>query len=566
MEKINYLECATKIAVLNKSKYKIDFFKKVHEEILKLNKDSEILSVLNDIINVPAVALPPTVPDKPKDSQLRIEYKNPDQTRKPIWFEPPKFDSSDNFEDFKEWITKNNILETDEVVLYAKYKGFAFKLEVFPSSKSLYIKDKYGNVTDITAVMPYTELSDIKFKLGTYYGYVTPITRYWEDQGTLLSVEYEGKKIHQSPLNALYNALFKPQLSESKQVLKATEWYINRIANTFFTSGTVSNHLENATDLDSLTIPFEVLKISDITEELLASYYLDYIDVNYISGVVLELNSYIAQTRLSVKSRASGFAFYNLISDDQIRAVEIKNIDYQLSRFGEIIPVLHFNEELFKNKKINKIILDDATLINQYEIGIGSVIEISISENEYGEIKIDMVGPVSAAPNFTPITICPKCGSPLKNIGDGLFCSNDGNCVALIDKKNASFFNLMGYTRFTTVLASKFRDAGIVTPYEICKTKYTDMLNICNNLKAEEISALFTTCQKLLHQGAELNRLQTASSCFNGINTSELKRLNINTTSDAVKVIATGEAKDEILDMVDSWLSFHEANPFIIKK
>lgn len=101
----------------------------------------------------------------------------------------------------------------------------------------------------------------------------------------------------------------------------------------------------------------------------------------------------------------------------------IKDIEWNLSKTGRVVPLAHIEPVTLAGANISKVTLNNCEWIENRKIGIGSEVEI---------IRANMVIPkiinvISESTNINKPTNCPKCNSELVMDGVDLKCNNE-NC------------------------------------------------------------------------------------------------------------------------------------------
>ena len=376
----------------------------------------------------------------------------------------------------------------------------------------------------------------------------------------------DGFNLYKSPINALYNALLNPTTPANRFIIKHTDCFIDRIANNVFTSSSISEHLDaDDKPLSNLIIPFEITGLDTLSEEFLATAFIEYEETSFIDGFVFEIDSVKLQNSLALSRVSVGVELSDLVLEEsEFDTVNVTSVTYQLNRFGAIIPVVNFNELKHYNHRIQRLILDDCGTINEYSIGNEAIIELRIKESEFGDIDVKMTSVLKGSPAFEPISICPKCGKRLEERIHGLYCVND-SCTDLLDKKVSTFFQYLGYSKFTKEIAKNFREAGFKSVMEICLAKYDTVKEACVSLTNSDRDKIYAFLQQLRYSGLEKYKLQFASSCFERISAATLKDLNISSVEDAKDCIVKNVSSDELIKMTKDWIEFIKSNPFILK-
>lgn len=126
---------------------------------------------------------------------------------------------------------------------------------------------------------------------------------------------------------------------------------------------------------------------------------------------------------LSSRTIWSATGFYENIAwkfRDETKIATVREIEYQVSRTGRIVPVVKIEPIFLSGAKISRITGNNVTWIGEKGIGKGAVVEIIRSNLVIPKI----IKVLTPAPSPIVINYCPECGSKLLPQDKDLICLN----------------------------------------------------------------------------------------------------------------------------------------------
>lgn len=196
--------------------------------------------------------------------------------------------------------------------------------------------------------------------------------------------------------------------------------------------------------------------------------------------IIYTSDKYYRESRY--KNPSYAFAYKEL---GEIKETTVKNIEWDTSRHGYLIPKLIIEEIILQDKKINKLTGHNARNILDKKIGIGSKIEVILS----GDI----------IPNiYKVITTSKKNNIPkIKREWDGVnLISNDNE-----RKSNKNFLNMFRKLKLKGIGKKKMDQIDFkrdIEPnlFNLTRAKLIDVLNIYKNISLKRLQLIFENGNK----------------------------------------------------------------------
>ena len=282
-------------------------------------------------------------------------------------------------------------------------------------------------------------------------------------------LEELGKALFANPRNAAAGSLRQkdPKVSASRPLSVIVHGIGARQGITFDSqSGAYSS-------LHKLGLPtsdrFTLCATRAEVEKFIQYYELHRHDVEHeIDGVVIKVDSIVAQAQLGFTSRAPKWAIAFKYPPEEVttRLIDIK---VSIGRTGRVTPFAFMEPVKVAGSTVTNATLHNATEILRKGVLIGDVVVI----RKAGDVIPEVLAPVIEARTgseraFVMPTHCPECGSTLRAISEGdidIRCPNARSCPAqlreriyFIGSRAALDIDVLGYEAATALL-----DAKIIT-------------------------------------------------------------------------------------------------------
>lgn len=220
---------------------------------------------------------------------------------------------------------------------------------------------------------------------------------------------YINKDFIENPRNAVAGMLLKKEVDATLKHVKLAPHHLYSHENIW------SNYLELREIFEKLHLepikPYAICKNKREMEEFFNEIEKTKENLRFeIDGIVFKINEKSSQEFLGNTATAPRFAFAIKFENESSVSV-IKDIKFQVSRFGKITPVAEIEEVIIKGRKIKKATLNNFTYLLNNKYSIGDTIKIEMA----GEV-IPMISEIIEKGNST-ITIpttCPFCKSILE--------------------------------------------------------------------------------------------------------------------------------------------------------
>lgn len=274
--------------------------------------------------------------------------------------------------------------------------------------------------------------------------------------------------------------------------------------------------------LNNVKVPYLKVCYKDLTEEMIIKFYFDNLSNYEYDGVVIDINQEIFRRALGETQKYldccrayKGDALFNDFKDSQI-----EEIVWQMSRYGKLTPVAKITPVMINEGIVSNVSLYNAAYINKNNIHVGQKIRVT----RRGKINPKIISFLSIGEAKLP-NVCPFCGK-LLNWNESeidLICTNK-DCVEKQAQKNYYFFKTIGVQNFglESIKAYTYKGFKLIDFFDKNKFFNTNVEGIGNITKCDFLSEI----KAIKENGIELEKIQEASGCFQGIGSSTLKILN----------------------------------------
>lgn len=180
----------------------------------------------------------------------------------------------------------------------------------------------------------------------------------------------------------------------------------------------------------------------------------------------------------------------------QTKEVTVKNIDWEISRTGKLVPVVEFDPVILAEASVQKATGFNADFIKRNKIGVGAKIIIQRSGEVIPNI-VDVSVPV------TPLvpSACPSCKTRLTTRGTDLWCLNEECPIHLR-------FNVKHYIKIVAPVKSlgdslldlfidNFSIKKVPDLYKLSKTEIKDKLSSSDGVGDKSLELFYKMTDKL---------------------------------------------------------------------
>ena len=172
---------------------------------------------------------------------------------------------------------------------------------------------------------------------------------------------------------------------------------------------------------------------------------------------------------------------------------KVKDVEFYVSDFGYVTPVLVVNDVIMKGNTINHISLSNKERFDELNLSYGDEVKVLYDIIPYAKIDASCKrAPFGRKIEFTPT--CPKCHQPLNLNTNQVQCKNPDCPSRLIGRMmnycNALRIKNIGFNTLDTLYSVGLLDQGILSLYKL-KKKQIEMYNLegFGKLKTRKILA-----------------------------------------------------------------------------
>ncbi len=261
-------------------------------------------------------------------------------------------------------------------------------------------------------------------------------------------------------------------------------------------------------------------QLGEITTELLQKLFADFGKNYELDGLIVEVNKAIMRDDLgreTNKNPAYARAWKGFLASE--RSTTIKNIVYQISKFGLMKPVAQIEPVELDGVTVSNVTLINARFIKDSQIGIGSKVLVIRS----GQVIPKIIAVIEPAEPTLP-THCPSCGTVLVWNANQieLLCPNIQHCDGQKLQKIIAFFNILEVENLAEgTLEQIYKTHDTVEKILNMTVNDFEQLDHFKNLKAKKI---FRAIQDKT-QDIPLEKLMHATSLFEGLGSKKLALL-----------------------------------------
>jgi DNA ligase (NAD+) len=221
---------------------------------------------------------------------------------------------------------------------------------------------------------------------------------------------------------------------------------------------------------------------ADSVEELVS--LIDRIEVerktlDYLTdGVVIKLNDYAAREELGYTIKFPRFAIAYKFEAEEVETV-ITDIFWQVGRTGKLTPLGVVEPVDLAGVTVKKATLNNYGDIERKNVAVGATVLIRRSNEVIPEILGAVSLPENAQKPQKP-TVCPYCGTAIREEGANLFCDNH-NCPPRVAARMAHFgskdaMNIEGFSEMTAT--QLFADCALSEPYQLYSLTEEQLLTL----------------------------------------------------------------------------------------
>lgn len=268
--------------------------------------------------------------------------------------------------------------------------------------------------------------------------------------------------------------------------------------------------------------PYEVLFLSELTEEKLNELYYKWGSDYEIDGLVIDINSKKIRENLGrgTNNNPAYAIAYKANWTPPVATPVQKNV-YDVSKEGYIKPVVNVEPFDIEGVTISRATGYNARFILNNNIGEGAIVEIIRSGSVIPKI-VNVVKP-SEHPDNLP-EFCPCCNSKLEwnKTGVELMCRNP-KCSTKNIKKIAFFFETLGMEYFGEAIVTKFYWNGYDSISKILQMSEKDIA-MMDGMGSSSANKIITQFEEKVKQST-FDKLAHASGYFENLGSRKIKMI-----------------------------------------
>lgn len=314
--------------------------------------------------------------------------------------------------------------------------------------------------------------------------------------------------------------------------------------------------LDEINEFNKVKFPYELCKMSDITEDYCNLLFDKWKKLYEIDGIVVDINDHKLRKLLGREvnnnpayARALKFSF------EEVGHSYIENIDWQVSKHGELYPTANIVPIELEGTTVKRAALYNAAHMEANGIleivtpGVGSkttdlfnyntsckgiylkVPRCRIDIIKSGQVipKVIKFNPDEINPSIFPNTLkdhyifnCPECGSDIKWDKNHIhICCTNPNCSGKVMKEILGFFEIVKLDGFSEKTLEKLYYAGFESTKAILEMTREEITKI-KGLGNSFADKLLAKQKSLMEEGLPLNVLMHASNKFPGLGSKKL--------------------------------------------
>lgn len=278
-----------------------------------------------------------------------------------------------------------------------------------------------------------------------------------------------------------------------------------------------------------------ITDIKEITEEKLLNLFLTWKEKYPIDGLVIDVNEPEYRTGTEANGNPSYTIAYKSPSFSEVGEGIIQDVELNINRHGIITPVVILKEPIsLSGAMVNRVSAINMEYVSNWGLVPGEKVRIirsgevipkiigvgsySIPFREYynstaeyndayykasAERKHEMVCYGVKLPHY--LTVCPKCGTPLKPLADEfgdwceMYCPNE-NCVGRLMESVVKFFTIAQIDGFgekkLTQIASQCTNISIPLFFQVLNVHEDTLLSL-DGWAETSASAFIAECDKI---------------------------------------------------------------------
>ncbi len=215
-----------------------------------------------------------------------------------------------------------------------------------------------------------------------------------------------------------------------------------------------------------------------------------------IDGAVIKVNDLRVREELGFTEKFPRWALAYKFDAEETTTM-LNDVVWQVSRTQKLNPLAILEPVNLMGVKVQRATLNNFSDIQKKGIKIKSRVFIRRSNDVIPEIT-GLAEEYEYSVEIEKPTVCPACGSPVKEEGAFLYCTNPEKCapavVAYLDHfAQKSAMNIDGFSEKTAELL--YNEYGVKYPYQIYELTYDDLIKL-DGFKEKKVENLLSSIEK----------------------------------------------------------------------
>lgn len=215
-----------------------------------------------------------------------------------------------------------------------------------------------------------------------------------------------------------------------------------------------------------------------------------------IDGAVIKVNDLHVREELGFTEKFPRWALAYKFDAEETTTM-LNDVVWQVSRTQKLNPLAILEPVNLMGVKVQRATLNNFSDIQKKGIKIKSRVFIRRSNDVIPEIT-GLAEEYEYSVEIEKPTVCPACGSPVKEEGAFLYCTNPEKCapavVAYLDHfAQKSAMNIDGFSEKTAELL--YNEYGVKYPYQIYELTYDDLIKL-DGFKEKKVENLLSSIEK----------------------------------------------------------------------
>lgn len=323
-----------------------------------------------------------------------------------------------------------------------------------------------------------------------------------------------------------------------------------------------SDILEKLNSGQETKVPFKILKIEEVTEELLFNLFKEWSIDFEIDGLILELNSLRLQDELGRETSSNNPCWARAFKSpnfEQSAKSEVISISWNISKQGYLKPTLHIKPVKLDGVTVSNVTGNNARFVKDMGLGVGSKVVVKRSGMVI-PIIVDVLEKVEFELPSIPNIKWSESGVELETLEE----TDDQKLKKLI-----AFFQILEADNVSEGIVTQLWEAGYRTVKDILSLSKDDLSKL-DGFGSRKSEIVYNSIQKSITD-VELCKLQHATGIFSGLGSKKLALLQHFTEKPTIEDILAIEGFAEIsassyLEGWDKFWDFIKDLPVTVKK